>query len=153
MKMNKRLDEDMIYTRTLRGNVDDMGSVLSKVEEFLEKWEASPKQTYYVQMAIEEVCSAIINNGFVKMPENSGLIQLTLVTKGDKDFSMFIRDNAVIFNLAMTDFLKLSIKSPMQMPNRSARMLSGPSTPSLAMLHSSMILRCCAWFIKVDYSI
>ncbi len=98
MKTNKRLDEDMIYTRTLRSNVDDMGFVLAKVEEFLEKWEASPKQTYYVQMAIEEVCSAIINNGFAKMPENSGLIQLTLVTKGDKGFSMFIRDNAVIFN-------------------------------------------------------
>ncbi|MBP3781777.1 MAG: hypothetical protein J6I68_00855 [Butyrivibrio sp.] len=98
MKKTKRLDADKVYTTTLHGKSDDLGDVLSQVEGFLEKWEADPKQMYYVQMTIEEVCSAIINMGFSKMQDNNGLIQLTLVCRGEKGFSMHIRDNAITFN-------------------------------------------------------
>ena len=40
----------------------------------------------------------IINMGFSKMQDNNGLIQLTLVFRGEKGFSMHIRDNAITFN-------------------------------------------------------
>ena len=58
-------------------------------------------------MTIEEVCSAIINIGFKGAAHDSGLIQLTLVYKGDKEFSMHIRDNAITFNPFELDKKKL----------------------------------------------
>ena len=98
MKKENRLDSKQIYTTTLHGDVGALGTVLPQVETFLESWEASPKQMYYVQMTIEEVCSAIINMGFKNIPADNGLIQLTLVSMGNKEFSMHIRDNAISFN-------------------------------------------------------
>ncbi len=98
MKKTKRLGSEKIFTTTLTNKTDDLGTILPQVEEFLEKWEADTKQMYYVQMAIEEVCSAIINVGFSEMTRNTGLIQLTLVSNGNKGFSMHIRDNATTFN-------------------------------------------------------
>ena len=98
MKKKNRIDPKMIYSATLHGDIKDLGEVLSKVEVFLESWDASPKQMYYVQMTIEEVCSAIINIGFKNTPSESSLIQLTLVSRGNKEFSMNIRDNALSFN-------------------------------------------------------
>ncbi len=107
MKKKKRQDAGSIFTTTLHGNIDELGQVLPKVEAFLEAWEAAPKQMYYVQMTIEEVCSAIINIGFKGAAHDSGLIQLTLVYKGDKEFSMHIRDNALTFNPFELDKKKL----------------------------------------------
>ncbi len=98
MQKTKRIDSDKVYTTTLHGKSDDIAAVLPEVEAFLEKWEANPKQMYYVQMTIEEVCSAIINVGFAKMDEKLGRIQLTLVNHGENGFSMHIRDNATTFN-------------------------------------------------------
>ncbi len=108
MKKKKRQDAGSVFTTTLHGNIDELGQVLPKVEAFLEAWEAAPKQMYYVQMTIEEVCSAIINIGFKGAAHESGLIQLTLVYKGDKEFSMHIRDNALTFNPFELDKKKLN---------------------------------------------
>ncbi len=108
MKKKKRQDAGSIFTTTLHGNIDELGQVLPKVEAFLEAWEAAPKQMYYVQMTIEEVCSAIINIGFKDSAHENGLIQLTLVYKGDKEFSMHIRDNALTFNPFELDKKKLN---------------------------------------------
>ena len=107
MKKKKRQSPDSVFTTTLHGNIDELGRVLPKVEVFLEAWEAAPKQMYYVQMTIEEVCSAIINIGFTGASKDNGLIQLTLVYKGDKEFSMHIRDNALTFNPFELDKKKL----------------------------------------------
>ncbi len=98
MKKTKRLDDDMVFTAMLNGSSDDLGRAIGQVEEFLEKWEADTRQMYYVQMTLEEVCSAIMNFGFSNMKNNNGLIQLTLVYRGEKGFSMHIRDNALTFN-------------------------------------------------------
>ena len=70
---------------------------------FCEKWDANPKQLYYIQMTVEEVCSAIITNGF-KSPlvnrTNFGynVIELTLVAAENNDLFLHIRDNAIFFN-------------------------------------------------------
>ncbi len=97
-KPKNRIEPDRIFTATLHSSKDELGTVLPQVEGFLETWEADPKQMFYVQMAIEEVCSAIINIGFADVKDESGLIQLTMVSKGGKDFTMHIRDNALSFN-------------------------------------------------------
>ncbi len=98
MQKQKRLDPELIFTAKLHNSLEELGQVLPQVEAFLEKWEANPKQMYYVQMTIEEVCSAIINIGFSSVTDDSGLIQLTLVYRGEKEFTMHIRDNALTFN-------------------------------------------------------
>ncbi len=98
MQKKKRLDPELIFTAKIHNSLDELGQVLPQVEEFLEKWEANPKQMYYVQMTIEEVCSAIINIGFSSVTDDSGLIQLTMVYRGENEFTMHIRDNALTFN-------------------------------------------------------
>lgn len=98
LKEDKRIEADKIYSKTLRGNVDDLSLMLPEIEEFCDKWEADMKQMYYVQMTVEEVCSAIIHSGFAGAGKDHGLIQLTLISNGQKGFSLHIRDNAVSFN-------------------------------------------------------
>ena len=51
---------------------------------------------YFVTMAAEEVCMAIITNALDRIP--NGEIQVTLVALEDGDFELHIRDDAVKFN-------------------------------------------------------
>lgn len=68
----------------------------SQTEEFCEKWEASPQQQYYVILTVEEICQAIINNGFTNLKDN--YIEITLIANEDGSFELHIRDNATKFN-------------------------------------------------------
>ncbi len=97
-KETSRIDEERIFSHTLLGNVDELGQMLPQIEEFCEKWEADMKQMYYVQMTVEEVCSAIIHSGFAGAGKHNGKIQLTLISDGHRGFALHIRDNAVSFN-------------------------------------------------------
>ena len=97
-KHSKRIDKARIYTASLGSDISELGKSVEEIEAFCEKWECTPKQMYYVQMTVEEMCSAIINHGFKKMPGHIGRIQLTLVALDDKAFSLHIRDNAFTFN-------------------------------------------------------
>ena len=108
LKENKRVGNDRIFSKTLGGNVDDLSRMLPLIEEFCEKWEADMKQMYYVQMTVEEVCSAIIHSGFAGAGKDNGLIQLTLIANGQKGFALHIRDNAVSFNPFTMDKKNLS---------------------------------------------
>ena len=97
-KEAKRVDKSRIFSVTLHSNTDELSTALSALEGFCEKWEADLKQTYYVQMTVEEMCSAIIQNGFIKEKKENGIVQLTLVSHENHDFSLHIRDNAFSFN-------------------------------------------------------
>ena len=75
-----------------------LGPVIEQVEEFCEKWEADMKQTYYVTLTIEEICSSIITNAF---KDKSKYIQLNLIadeTDEGNTFTLHLRDNASSFN-------------------------------------------------------
>ena len=98
LKETKRADKERIYSKTLRSNLEELNQMLPQIEEFCEKWEADMKQMYYVQMTVEEVCSAIIQSGFAGAGRDEGLIQLTLIANDQKGFALNIRDNAVSFN-------------------------------------------------------
>ncbi len=97
-KDSKRVPKERIYTTMLGGDVSYIGKAVSELEEFCDRWEANPKQAYYVQMTVEEMCSAIITNGFTEKDRDQCNIQLTLIAKEGNTFSFHVRDNAVTFN-------------------------------------------------------
>ena len=88
-------DEEKVYYRTIRNSSEDLTPLLSDIETFCEKWGSTAKQQYFMNMAVEELCVAIMKHGF----ENDyGYIQVTLLLKEDGLFELHIRDNAVSFN-------------------------------------------------------
>lgn len=91
----EELGEDRVYTVTILNKYEELASLLSEIEGFCERWEAAAKQIYFVTMTVEELCAAIIQNGF---GETDGYIQITLVAETGGAFSLHIRDNAVSFN-------------------------------------------------------
>lgn len=92
----KRLPEERILARTIMNKNEDIGALTQETEFFCEKWEASPKQTFFVTMTIEEICLAIMQNAFEKTSD--GYIQMTLVALPEGLFELHIRDNATAFD-------------------------------------------------------
>lgn len=88
-------DENRVYTVTIRNQDKEMVSLLTEIERFCHNWNGNAKQSYFVIMTVEELCAAIMQNGF---GERDGYIQVTLVAEEEGDFSLHIRDNAVSFN-------------------------------------------------------
>ena len=93
--------EDQRILRTgLGSDLQEIGNVIEQAEAFCGKWEASMKQSYYVTLTVEEICSAIIANAFGKQNRigEENYIQLTLVANPNGDFELHLRDNATFFN-------------------------------------------------------
>lgn len=88
-------EDGRVYTVTIHNKYEELASLLSEIEGFCERWGASAKQIYFVTMTVEELCAAIMQNGFGEM---DGYIQITLVAEAGCAFSLHIRDNAVSFN-------------------------------------------------------
>ena len=97
---------ERVYRTLLHDSTAEIAPMTSAMEAFCERWEASMKQQYFVQMTAEEMCSAIIVNGFNECQDRSGMIQITLVAGEDGIFTLHVRDSAVAFNpfgMAATD--------------------------------------------------
>jgi len=94
------INPERIFTTTITDAASDAGDLSEKIGEFCERWEALPKQQYFVAMSAEEICLAIIQNGFAEMKEKGqpGAIQVTMIALEDGDFELHIRDNAVSFD-------------------------------------------------------
>lgn len=95
-RKEKSFDQERIFRRTIENSNEDMGEMLQEVEAFCEKWKASMKQTFFVTMTVEEICSLIISKAFGC--DNKGYIEVTLIALQDGEFELHIRDNASIFN-------------------------------------------------------
>ena len=95
-KREGAFDLTRVYHMTIHGSNEDISALTSGIEEFCEQWEAAPRQQYFVTMAVEEVCMAIISNAFGNMDD--GEIQVTLVALENGDFELHIRDNAAFFD-------------------------------------------------------
>ena len=94
---SKRTEEkERILARTIMNKNEDIGALTQEVEAFCEKWDAAPKQTFYVTMTIEEICLAIMQNAFDQFSD--GYIQITLVAMPDGLFELHLRDNATAFD-------------------------------------------------------
>ena len=68
--------------------------VTGEAGAFCEKWEASPRQTYYVTMTIEELCVVILRDG----GGDDVCIEITLVAGQQGEFVLHIRDTARYFD-------------------------------------------------------
>ena len=94
---NNTLDDHRIY-RVLLRKLEEIGEATAAIESFCDQWNATVKQQYFVQMTVEEVCAAIIANGFGAGKDENGMIQITLVAEEDSSFTLHVRDSAVAFN-------------------------------------------------------
>ena len=57
----------------------------------MERIDASPMQSYFAAIAVEEICSVILRESFT---EEDGCIQFTIVPQDDKTVTLHLRDNA-----------------------------------------------------------
>lgn len=91
------LDEDdsRIYSAFLDSRDADLGAVEQEVSAYLERLDASPTQTYFATIAVEEVCGVILAQAF---SVNDGYIQLTIVPHEDGTVTLHLRDSAREFN-------------------------------------------------------
>lgn len=101
-------DESRIFCKTIEKN-EDFGALTAEVEEFCDKWSASVSQQYYVNLTVEEICQAIIMNGFIHMSD--GYIELTLIAYENNSFELHIRDNATKLNPFEMNTKKISSDS------------------------------------------
>ncbi len=92
----KTFDRERVFSRTIRSGKEEMSEITEEIEAFCGRWNASGKQKYFVTMAVEEVCLAIITRAFGK--GEAGEIQVTVAALENGDFELHIRDNAVTFN-------------------------------------------------------
>lgn len=91
---NEEFDGSRVYTCTVNRGNQDMTLVTGEAGAFCEKWEASPRQTYYVTMTIEELCVVILRDG----GGDDVCIEITLVAGQQGEFVLHIRDTAKYFD-------------------------------------------------------
>lgn len=94
-------DPDERILRTwISGENSDLAKATAETEAFCEQCEASMKQQYYVTLAVEETCAAIIQNAFEKqkIARSQSYIMITLIALPGGDFELHIRDNALLYN-------------------------------------------------------
>lgn len=89
-------DQEKIYSKTILSQNEDIAALVLEVESFCELRGASMKQNYFVTMAVEEICQAIMQHAFGS--RGQGYIQITLIADGGGEFELHIRDSAVAFN-------------------------------------------------------
>ena len=90
----KDFDVSRVYTCTVSREDRDMTMVTGEAEAFCEKWEASPRQIYFVTMTIEELCLVILRDG----GGDDVCIEITLVAGEQGEFILHIRDTARYFD-------------------------------------------------------
>lgn len=66
------------------------------MEAFCDRWDASPRQRYLVDLTVEEIGVAIISKAFAF--QEDGYIQITLIACEDGGFQLYVRDNAAGFD-------------------------------------------------------
>ena len=90
------VSDDVVFSYLLDTNSTDISDLMRRAEAFCEENGAEPKQSYCVDMCVEEVCQAIIENAFRQKGDE--YIQLTLCFEQDGTVALHLRDNAVDFN-------------------------------------------------------
>lgn len=91
-----QIEPERVYGSTIKSNENEIMVLTGTTEAFCKKWGADVKQQYFITMAVEEICMAILKKGFGAMSE--GQIQITLIALPDQEFKLHIRDNAIKFN-------------------------------------------------------
>lgn len=91
-----RIDPGRVFQRTIPSTAEDVGAVSQELETFCQTWNAQARQQYFVTMAAEELCLAILHHGFGGRAD--GYIQITVIALEDGEFELHLRDDAVTFD-------------------------------------------------------
>lgn len=92
----KPFDPERIFCRIIENKNEDFSELLKETEAFSRKWEASTRQIYFVNMAVEELCRIILMRAFSE--QESGFLQITLVALPNHGFELHIRDDGKAFD-------------------------------------------------------
>lgn len=89
-------DEKRVFTATIRGENEDVTGLTEAVGNFCGQWNEQPRQTYFVMMAVEEICMAIV----AKNRQKAGgvALQITLIALPEGAFELHFRDNTECFD-------------------------------------------------------
>lgn len=101
-------DDDRVYSAFLYSADADLGAVEQEVSGYMERLDASPAQSYFATVAVEEICGVILNNAF---SQRDGYIQLTIVPQEDGTVTLHLRDNAKEFNPFALDTDRISLEN------------------------------------------
>lgn len=89
-------DYSRVFVKTIENKAEDMVKIGDELEMFGEKWELSPKQIYFLRMAVEELGVVMLKYGFVK--QETGYIHITVIAEEDGNVLFHMRDTAEQFN-------------------------------------------------------
>lgn len=84
-------DDGRVFSALLDSRSADPGQTAQEVSAYMERIDASPVQSYFAAIAVEEICSVILRESFT---EEDGYIQFTIVPQDDKTVTLHLRDNA-----------------------------------------------------------
>ncbi len=93
--MIRTTEAGRVLAKTFTSKNEELAPLIAEIEEFCERFEATPKQSYFVTMSVEELCSVIMSQGF---SGDSGYIEVTLICDEEGGFELHIRDDARSFN-------------------------------------------------------
>ena len=87
---------ERVFRRLIHSQTGALGDLAQEVEAFCDRWDASPRQRYLVDLTVEEIGVAIISKAFAF--QEDGYIQITLIACEDGGFQLYVRDNAAGFD-------------------------------------------------------
>ena len=87
-------DAARVYSLTMHGSSREFTAMAGGIAAFCDRWQAAPRQRYFVSMAAAETCSAFL----AQAPGHIAEIQITLVALEGGDFELHIRDNTDFFD-------------------------------------------------------
>lgn len=89
-------DGKRVLSANIQGGNKDIARVTEEVGRFCRQWEGEHRQAYFVSLAVEEICMAIVEKN--KQEEKTVALQITLIALPEHEFELHIRDNTDIFN-------------------------------------------------------
>ena len=84
-------DDGRVFSAFLDSCSADPGQTAQEVSAYMERIDASPVQSYFAAVAVEEICSVILRESFT---EEDGYIQFTIVPQDDGTVTLHLRDNS-----------------------------------------------------------
>ena len=94
--VDRMIAPERVFRRTIPSTATEIGQASEDLEEFCDRWEATPRQKFAVMNTVEELGIAILNHGFEGRKD--GYIQITVLAAEEGCFELHLRDDAVRFN-------------------------------------------------------
>ena len=88
-------DDNQVFSAFLDSENADLGAMGQAVSTYMESIKASPTQSYFAAIAVEEICGVILSKAF---SSSRGYIQFTIVPHADGTVTLHLRDSARAFN-------------------------------------------------------